>query len=82
MDCVLGEDIMEWLTDQGDIDTILAAALEQYETTAEVDVDGAGYSHAPVRQTTNTQANILNTSPGSFHFTACSSISITINHNT
>ena len=39
MDCVLGEDIMEWLTDQGDIDTILAAALEQYETTADVDVD-------------------------------------------
>ena len=45
MDCVLGEDIMEWLTDQGDIDTILAAALEQYETTADVDVDGAGYSN-------------------------------------
>ena len=48
MDFVLGEDIMEWVTDQGDIDTILAVALEQYETTAkyaDVDVDGTGYSN-------------------------------------
>ena len=63
MDCVLGEDIMEWLTDQGDIDTILAAALEQYETTAkDADVDGAGYSNCsstpPLRPQTSSTSSL------------------------
>ena len=46
-------------------------------------VDNLFQTDIPVPQTctTNMQANIQSTTPGSFHFTSCSSITININQN-